>query len=103
LEGSRNHNPAKTSQRPKFPPTLKSDQLLVHYGQTSLKTDIEKIQRHTDEINLLNVSQFGLCTHHNITLQCVRLAGYITLNFNNNMSTAEVFLEIEKAFDTKRQ
>jgi hypothetical protein len=33
----------------------------------------------------------------------MRLTGYITLKFNNNISTAEVFVEIEKAFDTKRQ
>jgi hypothetical protein len=26
---------------------------------------------------------------------------HVTLNFNNNMSTAAVFLDIEKAFDNK--
>jgi hypothetical protein len=30
----------------------------------------------------------------------MRLAGHITLNFNKKMSTAAVFLDIEKAFDT---
>jgi hypothetical protein len=30
----------------------------------------------------------------------MRLADHITLNFNNKMSTAAVFLYIEKAFDT---
>jgi hypothetical protein len=30
----------------------------------------------------------------------MRLADHITLNFNNNMSTVAVFLDIEKAFDT---
>jgi hypothetical protein len=30
----------------------------------------------------------------------MRLADHVTLNFNNNMSTAVVFLDIEKAFDT---
>jgi hypothetical protein len=29
----------------------------------------------------------------------MRLADYATLNFNNNMLTAAVFLDIEKAFD----
>jgi hypothetical protein len=29
----------------------------------------------------------------------MRPAGHITLNFNNNMSTAAVFLDIEKAFN----
>jgi len=30
----------------------------------------------------------------------VRLTDNVTLSFNNNMSTAAVFLNIEKAFDT---
>jgi hypothetical protein len=30
----------------------------------------------------------------------MRLADHVTLNFNNNMSTAAVFLDIDKAFDT---
>jgi hypothetical protein len=33
-------------------------------------------------------------------LQCVRLADYVILNFNNNMSTTAVILDMEKAFDT---
>jgi hypothetical protein len=37
---------------------------------------------------------------HSTTLQCMRLAGHVTLNFNNKMSTATVFLDIEKTFDT---
>jgi hypothetical protein len=30
----------------------------------------------------------------------MRLTDHVTLSFNNNMSTAAVFLDIEKAFDT---
>jgi hypothetical protein len=30
----------------------------------------------------------------------MRLTDHMTLNFNKNMSTAAVFLDIEKAFDT---
>jgi hypothetical protein len=33
----------------------------------------------------------------------MRLADHVTLHFNNDMSTAAVFLDIEKAFDTTRQ
>jgi hypothetical protein len=29
----------------------------------------------------------------------MRLSGHVTLNFNNNISTATVFLDTEKAFD----
>jgi hypothetical protein len=34
------------------------------------------------------------------SLQCMRLVDHVTLNFSNNMSTAAVFLDIERAFDT---
>jgi hypothetical protein len=49
---------------------------------------------------LLNASQFGFLARHITTLQCRRLADHVTLHFNNNMSIAAVFLDIEKAFDT---
>lgn len=32
----------------------------------------------------------------------MRLTDHVTLNFNNNLCTAAVFLDIEKAFDTTR-
>jgi len=34
-----------------------------------------------------------------MTLQDMRRTDHVTLNFNNNMSTAAVFLDIEKTFD----
>jgi hypothetical protein len=49
---------------------------------------------------VLNASQFGCRANYSTTLQCMRLTDHITLNFNNKMSTAAVFLLIEKAFDT---
>jgi hypothetical protein len=36
---------------------------------------------------------------HSTALQCMRLTDHVTLNFNNNVSTAAVFLDIEKASD----
>jgi hypothetical protein len=33
-------------------------------------------------------------------LQCMRITDHVTQNFNNNLLTAAVFLDIEKAFDT---
>jgi hypothetical protein len=41
-----------------------------------------------------------VCACHSTTLQCMRLTDHVTLDFNNNMSTAVLFLDIEKASDT---
>jgi hypothetical protein len=69
-------------------------------GELFEKLILRTIQRHIEERNLLNASQFGFCAHHIMTFQCMRLKDHVTLNFNNNMSTAVVFWHIEKAFDT---
>jgi hypothetical protein len=53
------------------------------------------------EGSLLNANQFVFRARHSTTLQCIRLTQHVTLNLNNNLSTAAVFLDIEKAFDTK--
>jgi hypothetical protein len=34
---------------------------------------------------------------HNMTIQCKRLTDHVTINFNNNISTAAVFLDTEKS------
>jgi hypothetical protein len=47
----------------------------------------------------INARHFGLRTCHSITLQGIWLMDHIILNFNNDMSTAAVFLNNEKAFD----
>jgi hypothetical protein len=64
------------------------------------KLTLRTIQKHTGERNLLNASQFGFRADHGATLQCMKLADQVTLNFNNKMSTAAVFLDIGKAFNT---
>jgi retron-type reverse transcriptase len=51
------------------------------------------------ERDLPNANQFGFRAGHSTTLQCMILTDHVTLNFNN-MSTAAVFLDIEKGFDT---
>jgi hypothetical protein len=58
------------------------------------------VQRHIEEKDLLNGSQFGFHAHHSTTLQSIRLMDRANLNVNNNMSMATVFLDIEKAFAT---
>jgi hypothetical protein len=69
-------------------------------GKVFDKVILEILKRHIEEKNLLNANQFGFRARHSTTLQYMRLEDHVTLNFNYNMSTAAVFLDIEKAFDT---
>jgi hypothetical protein len=64
---------------------------------------LRTIQKHTEERNLLNANKFGFRADHSITHQCMMLADHVTLNFDNNMSKAAVFLDIMKAFNTTWQ
>jgi hypothetical protein len=64
------------------------------------KVILKIVQRHVETRKKLNANQFGFRARHSKTLQCMRLAYHVTLNFNNIMFTAAIFLDIEKAFDT---
>jgi hypothetical protein len=85
---------------PKFPQNLRPISLLSTAGKLFEKVILKFLQKHIDGRGLLNASQFGFRARHSTTLQCMRLADHVTLNFNNKMSMAAVFLDIEKAFDT---
>jgi hypothetical protein len=89
----------KPGKDPKFPQNLRPISLLSTTGKLFEKV-LKIVQRHTEERGLHNACQFGFRAHHSTTLQCMRLTDLVTLNFNNNMSTPAVFLDIEKAFDT---
>jgi hypothetical protein len=90
----------KPGKDPKFPQNLRPISLLSTTGKLFEKVILKILQKHIDEKDLLNASQFGFCAHHSTTLQCMRLTDHVTLNFNNKMSTVAVFLDIEKTFDT---
>jgi hypothetical protein len=90
----------KPGKDPKFSQNLHLISLWLSTGKGFEKIILEIAKRHIGERNFLNASQFGFRARHSTTLQCMRLAGHVTLHFNNNMSTAAVFLDIEKAFDT---
>jgi hypothetical protein len=90
----------KPGKELKFPQNLRPISLLPSTGKVFEKIILEIVKRHIGENNLLNASQFGFRACHSTTLQCMRLADHVTLNFNSNMSTAAVFLDIEKVFDT---
>jgi hypothetical protein len=90
----------KPGKDPKFPQNLLRISLLSSTSKVLENVIFEIVQRHIGERNLLNASQFGFRARHSTTLQCMRLADHVTLHSNNNMSTAAVFLDIKKAFDT---
>jgi hypothetical protein len=84
----------KPGKDPKFPQNLRPISLLFSTGKIFENVILEIVKRHIGEKNLLNASQFGLRARHSATLQYMRLADHVTLHFNNNMSTAAVFLDI---------
>jgi hypothetical protein len=90
----------KPGNDPTFPQNLRPISLLSMTGKLFEKVVLKIFQRHIERKNLLNASQFGFQVDHIMTLQCMRLTDHITLNFNNEMSTAAVLFDIEKAFDT---
>jgi hypothetical protein len=92
----------KPGKDPKFPQNLRPINLLFTTGRLFDKVILKIVQRHMEEKCLLNEIQFGFCAHHSTTLQCMRRTDHVTLNFNNNLSTAAVFLDTEKAFDKTR-
>jgi hypothetical protein len=100
LQGSKSNNLPKPGKDPKFPQHLRPISLLPTTGKLFEKVILKFVQKHIEEKGLLNASQFGFRARHSTTLQCMRLTDHVTLNFNNKMSTAAVFLDIEKAFDT---
>jgi hypothetical protein len=87
----------KPSKDPKFLQNLRLISLLSTTGKLFEKVILEIVQRHIGNWKLLNASQFDFRARHSTTLQCMRLADHVTLNFNNKMSTAAVFFDIEKA------
>jgi hypothetical protein len=90
----------KPGKYPKFPQNLCPISPLSTTGKPLEKIILKALQQHIDERGMLNASQFGFRARPSKTLQCMRLTDHVTLNFNNKLSTAAVFLDIAKAFDT---
>jgi hypothetical protein len=61
------------------------------------KVVLKKVKRHIEKNGLPNAGKFGFRARHSTTLRRTRLMIHVTLNFNNNMSTAAVFMDIGKA------
>jgi hypothetical protein len=75
----------KPGKDSKFPPNLRPISLLSTTVKLFEKVILKIVQRHIGEKGLLTAGQFGFRARHSTTLQ---------LNFNSNMSTAAVFMDI---------
>jgi hypothetical protein len=94
----------KSSKDPKLPQYLCPTSLLSTTGKLFEKFILKIVQRHIEKKKgLLNAHQFGFRVHHGITLQRMKLMDHATLNLNNNLSRAAIFLDIEKALDSTWQ
>jgi hypothetical protein len=100
LEGDKLITLPKTGKDPKFPQNLRPISLLPTTGKLFEKFILQIFQKQIEEKGLLKSGQFVFRTRHRTTLECMTLTDHVTLNFNNRMSTAAEFLDIEKAFDT---
>jgi hypothetical protein len=89
----------KPSKDPKFPQNLLPISLLSTTTKLFEKVILKIFQNYIEGRGLLIASHFGFRACHNTTLQCMRRADHVTLKFNNKMSTAAIFLDIEKAID----
>jgi hypothetical protein len=49
---------------------------------------------------ILNAKYFGFRSYQGMAFQCMRLADHVTVNFNYNLPTAAVLVNINKALDT---
>jgi hypothetical protein len=90
----------KPGKDQKFSQNLRPISLLFTTGKLFEKVILKIVQKHIQERGLLNASHFGFSALHSTTLRFMRLTDHVTLNYNNNMSTAAMFMDIEKTFDT---
>jgi hypothetical protein len=86
-------NPARTQN-------LRPISLLPTPGKRFEKVVLKMVQSHVKVRDLLNASQSDFHARHRTTLHCMRRTDLVTLNFNSNISTAAVFMDVGKTFDT---
>jgi hypothetical protein len=89
----------KPGEDPKFPPNLRPISLLSTTKDLFVKVIWNIFRKHIEERSLLKPSQFGFRVSHSTKMHCRRVTDDVTIDFNNTQ-TAEMFMDIEKAFDT---
>jgi hypothetical protein len=83
---------------PEVPQHLRPIDLLSTTAKIFEIVSLKIVQRHIEERGLLNASQFGFRARHSTTHEYMRLTRHIAINFKNRMSTADAFLDIDKAY-----
>jgi hypothetical protein len=86
----------KPGKELKFSQNLRPISLLSTTDKLLERVILKIYQRLIVSIELQNPSQFGFHARNSTILQCMRLTDHVTLNFNNKMSMAALFLDIEK-------
>jgi hypothetical protein len=84
----------KPDKEPEFPQNLLPIRLLSTTDKLFAEVILQIVQRHTEERG-----QIDFRASQSTTVQCTKLTDHVTLNFNNKIFTAAVFLNTEKAFD----
>lgn len=70
--------------------------ILSTTGKLLKRCILKIIQRHIVTTNTLHAIQCICHARHITTVQCMLLTDHVTFSFNTNMSTAAVFLDIER-------
>lgn len=74
--------------------------LLSSFSKIFEKILLNRITKFEKDNKTIIPEQFGFRTKHSTSLQLARIADLATINFNININTALLTLDIEKAFDT---
>ena len=89
-----------------IPKPGKDLKLPVNYRPIALLSSLSKIYERLILTHLQNIlrdkirpEQFAFRPEHSTTHQLTKLTHQLSQNFNNNINTASIFLDVEKAFD----
>ena len=89
-----------------IPKPGKDHKLPANYRPIALLSSISKIYERiilshlqTNLRNKIRPEQFAFRPEHSTTLQLTKLTHQLSQNFNDNVNTASIFLDVEKAFD----
>ena len=90
---------AKPGKDSHLPTSYRPITLLPSIGKLFEKTILHRLQIFEEDEKIFVNQQFGFRAKHSTVHQTIRITETISKRFNQNMSTALVLLDLEKAFD----